>query len=64
VSTDRDRKPDVDQVTQAQVFAALEAISAGQWDRWLHRIRGAIVVRTQTDDYQNSIIAGGTDERH
>ena len=43
---------------QAAAFAAVEAIDSGAWDRYLHRIRGAIFMRTQTDEYQETLIAG------
>lgn len=43
---------------QAAAFAALEAIQAGEWDRYLHRFKGAIVTRCATDEYKASIIAG------
>lgn len=44
--------------TAAAVFAAIEAINSGQWDGWLHRLRGAIVTRTQTDEYEATLVAG------
>lgn len=42
---------------QAAAFAAAEAIMEGRWDRYLNRVRGAIILRTQTDDYQATLIA-------
>ena len=48
-----------DQADSAAAFAAVEAIMAGRWDKYLHRIRGAINLRTQTDEYQATLIAGG-----
>jgi hypothetical protein len=37
---------------QAAAFAALEKILAGDWDRYLLRLRGAIRQRMETDAYQ------------
>jgi len=42
----------------AAAFAAVEAIMEGRWDRYLGRIRGAVHLRTQTDEYQATLIAG------
>lgn len=42
----------------AAAFAAIEAITSGEWDRYLHRIKGAIVTRQNTDAYQDTLIAG------
>ena len=41
----------------AAAFAAVEAIMEGRWDRYLHRVRGAIVLRTRTDEYQATLVA-------
>lgn len=43
---------------QAAAFAAVEAIMEGKWDAYLHRVRGAIVLRTQTGEYQATLVAG------
>jgi hypothetical protein len=43
---------------QAAAFAAVEAIMAGEWDLYLARVRGALVRRTQTDEYQATLVAG------
>lgn len=42
----------------AAAFAAVEAIMAGEWDRYLHRVRGACMLRAKTDEYQATLIAG------
>jgi len=41
----------------AAAFAALQAIQAGEWDRFLLRLRAAIRARIDTDDYQGSLRA-------
>jgi len=41
----------------AAAFAALEAIAAGEWDRFLLRLRAAIEQRRQTDEYKAHIVA-------
>jgi len=46
----------------AAAFAAIEAINSGRWDRYLHRLRGAINVRVQTDAYQATLVAGKPEE--
>jgi hypothetical protein len=43
---------------EAAAFAALEAIEAGDWDRFLLRLRAAIEARRKTEEYQAHIIAG------
>lgn len=43
---------------QAHAFAALEAILAGEWDRYLLRLRAAITKRLATEAYQQHIVAG------
>lgn len=43
--------------TDAAVFAAIEAITEGQWDRYLHRLRGAIALRCETDEYRGTLVA-------
>lgn len=43
--------------TDAAVFAAIEAITEGQWDRYLHRLRGAIALRCETDEYRATLVA-------
>lgn len=45
-------------MSAAAAFAAVEAIMSGEWDRYLHRIRGACMLRAQTDEYQATLIAG------
>jgi hypothetical protein len=42
----------------AEAFAALDAIESGRWDRYLLRLRAAIEIRRQTDEYKAHIIAG------
>lgn len=42
----------------AAAFAALQAIEEGEWDRFLHRLLGAINMRRQTDEYRAHIVAG------
>jgi hypothetical protein len=42
----------------AAAFAAIEAIEAGKWDHVLHRVRGAIFLRTKTEEYGATLIAG------
>lgn len=51
-------EPSRESANQAAAFAALEAIMSGAWDRYLHRFKGAVTTRSNTDEYQNSIIAG------
>jgi len=42
----------------AAAFAAVESIMAGEWDRFLLRIQGAIRMRMRTQEYQDHIVAG------
>ena len=42
----------------ADAFAALEHIVAGDWDRFLLRLRAAIDARRKTDEYGAHVIAG------
>lgn len=50
---------------EAAAFAAIEAIRAGEWDRFLLRIQGAIRMRRQTEEYEQHIVAGdGEDGKH
>jgi hypothetical protein len=42
----------------ADAYAAFEHIECGDWDRFLHRLHGAIHLRQKTDDYQATLIAG------
>lgn len=47
-----------DRSATAAAFAALEAIEAGEWDRYLLRLRAAIEQRRKTCDYAKHIVAG------
>lgn len=53
--------PSVDNATTAQAFAILTGIETGQFDRFLHRFRGAINIRTQTPEYLASLLASQED---
>jgi len=44
----------------AAAFAALESIQAGDWDRFLLRLRAAIDVRRGTKDYRDGLVAGAS----
>lgn len=44
--------------TAAAAFSAIEAIASGEWDHFLHRLRGAIEMRCRTEDYRDSLVAG------
>lgn len=52
--------PAASPASKAFAFAALEAIIAGDWDRYLLRLRGAIEQRRKTPEYEAHIVAGGT----
>jgi hypothetical protein len=52
-----ERAESADSANAAAAFAALEAILAGEWDRYLLRIRGAIRQRMETEEYERHIIA-------
>ena len=43
--------------TAAAAFAAVEVIMSGEWDRYLHRVRGACILRARTDEYQATLIS-------
>lgn len=43
-------------------FAALDHIEKGDWDRWLHRLHGAIHQRQQTPEYKATLIVGQEDK--
>ena len=43
----------------AAVFAAIEAIFAGRWDRHLVRLRAACQERMDTDEWRAHIVVGG-----
>lgn len=43
---------------QSEVFSAVDRIEAGDWDNLLHRLKGAIILRQQTDEYKATLIAG------
>ena len=45
--------------TNPAAFAAMEAIEAGEWDRFLHRLHGAIHMRQRTGEYKATLVAGG-----
>lgn len=45
-------------------FAALTAIEAGEWDRFLLRLRAAIEQRRRTDAYKAHLIAGDDVSSH
>jgi hypothetical protein len=42
----------------AAAFAALNAIEAGDWDRYLLRLRAAIDMRRETAAYKATLIIG------
>ena len=42
---------------ETDAFSALDHIVEGDWDRFLLRLRAAINVRIQTDEYKAHIIA-------
>lgn len=42
----------------SEAFSALDRIEAGDWDRYLLRLRAAIQARMRTDEYTQHIIAG------
>ena len=46
---------------EAAAFAALQAIEAGEWDRFLHRLIGAINMRRDTDEYRAHLVAKSSD---
>jgi len=48
---------------QADAFAAMEHIEAGDWDRFLLRLLAAIGARRKTEEYKAHIIAGATIEK-
>lgn len=43
-------------VSAAAAFAAIEAITAGEWDRYLLRLRGAVVQRLRSGGYENYFV--------
>lgn len=44
---------------ESEVFSAVDRVEAGDWDRLLHGLHGAVVRRQRTDEYKAKIIAGG-----
>lgn len=40
-----------------ETFSALDRIESGDWDRYLHRLHGAIHLRQRTDEYKATLIA-------
>ena len=46
----------------AAAFAAMEAITDGEWDRFLIRLTAAIRARSATGAYESHIVAGGKKE--
>jgi hypothetical protein len=42
----------------ATAFAALQAIESGEWDKYLLRLKAAIIARMRTEGYAQHLIAG------
>jgi hypothetical protein len=48
--------------SESEALSALDRILAGDWDRFLHRLHGAIHIRQKTEEYVATIIVGVNDD--